>query len=384
MNTPTIVTLAIAAALLLLAVLLPENKREPDRFFGLRLRKAHQDGGETVQRAARMQRVMTAARALVSRSDDGDEVADAADILPQSTSDDEMNIDDDGVHLGDVVPIGKPAESDTAPMTTGAAAPADAIPPHAPESVHQVEQRFDDGMTSTPVSVAEPSVAPEAMMPQAPAASVPEIQPAAEPLEQSSKNGEELAAGAGAPVELTASMSSASTLQSEVTVSDEQPRRDAITGRDGRRIVWPRLLGLDSASLSMPERLGIVATLGAIGEDYVAPILCEVLEQEAEPTIRDAALEAIRDARLHEAVYVLEASMSASRDRERVLTVEALAAIGADDLLRSALEDPCVAVITAAAAALRRHKAISEDELQEQIAERDDADHVNQLLELIS
>lgn len=310
--------LVVAILIIAAAALLPEDRSNPDRFFGLRLRGKRE---KPVQSAnANVARMLAAARALRRAEYTAEPVAREDRELVAG-------------HLA-----GTTQDTLALPVAIVADEPAVSHP----------------GTGSANEAIAVDSEAIEAI---ANASRVNDPLPALDALVEAENAAEE-----------------------PIPPLPEEPAR--VSGP-----IWPRLLNLDPSTLSDDERFGIVATLGAIGEDYVSPILCEVLSQERNPRIRDAALEAIRDARLGDAVFAVEECLNSERDRERVLAVEALSALDATEALQTALGDVCVAVVTAAARALRAAEAMTDDALHDAIvrqADENKAQQVAGILELVS
>jgi len=316
------------AAIAVAIVILAENRANPDRFFGLRVDKTRLPNHRAVA-----SRILAAARSL----------AEAKQRRAQGFDPGEF---DDEITVGE----SQPDVIETRHALVKEAAQSSSLVINDPK-----EEFF--AATALHVPLIAPSTAPE----------------------MSYETG--IAAGVLASVEDRVDDNANPAVDDDVVVP--------VPAANSRPVMWPRLLGLSSRDLSLTERHGIVLTLAALGEereDLIAPVLSEVLGQEEDPAIRDAALEAARDARLVGALVAIEDCLISSRDRERVLAVEALAAMGevGSASLIGALSDPCVAVVMAAAAALRKADAISENDLREEIAQGADEARAEQVAEMLA
>jgi hypothetical protein len=320
MNWLGIVLLVAAAGILVYAFFAPEEKGNPDRLFWLRRGSTQVTGDAKIAvfratRALRTLRRNSIVRPIVA-------VDERSEVFEKSS-------DVDGDAQSEV------PSSAIEPPPAVAEVAIDAPTSPAIEPPPAVAEAAIDAPTS-------PAIEP----PPAVAEAAVDAEPSEDNDTESSDRLEELK-GDGRSTKL---------LELPPVLIDREPLRPPV-GRSGRPIIWPRLLELDYTALDTSERVGILRTLAAIDDPQSVPVLCEALMQEDDPMVRDAALEAVRDVRIAEAIDELREALASSRERERLLAVEALSAIGATQELQRALSDSCVAVVTRAARSLERNGA---------------------------
>ena len=115
---------------------------------------------------------------------------------------------------------------------------------------------------------------------------------------------------------------------------------------------WPRRVDLDPDLVDDATRASIIDSLTVLGDPWAIGILAQAYEEERNPAMRIRILEELRNAANAEARPTLERAARSNDASERSLAYEALAAVGALDVVERGLDDPCLAVAQTACLAL--------------------------------
>ncbi len=112
---------------------------------------------------------------------------------------------------------------------------------------------------------------------------------------------------------------------------------------------WPTLIDEQARDANETTRSSMIRALGALSMPWCAPILARAHDQETTLRLRVAVIAAIRDGRYVENEPTLAIAMRSASEQERIVAVEALAAIGRYAKLEDALLDLSLPVASSAA-----------------------------------
>ncbi|HXP91876.1 MAG TPA: HEAT repeat domain-containing protein [Candidatus Binatia bacterium] len=120
---------------------------------------------------------------------------------------------------------------------------------------------------------------------------------------------------------------------------------DAVTG-EPKPIPprWPRRVGLDPDLVDEATRASVIESLTVLDDAWAIGILAQAYEEERDAALRIRILEELRNAATPDARPTLERASRSADPSERSLAYEALAAIGALDVVERGLDDPCLPV----------------------------------------
>jgi HEAT repeat protein len=128
---------------------------------------------------------------------------------------------------------------------------------------------------------------------------------------------------------------------------------DAVTG-EPKPIPprWPRRIDLDPDLVDETTRASIIDSLTVLGDPWAISVLAQAYEEERNPVMRLRILDELRNAGSDDAQPTLERAARSADPSERSLAYEALAPLGALDVVERGLDDSCVAVAQTACMAL--------------------------------
>lgn len=128
---------------------------------------------------------------------------------------------------------------------------------------------------------------------------------------------------------------------------------DAVTG-EPKPIPprWPRRVDLDPDLVDETTRASIIDSLTVLGDPWAISVLAQAYEEERDPAMRLHILDELRNAGSDATRPTLERAARSADPSERSLAYEALAPLGALDVVERGLDDSCAAVAQTACMAL--------------------------------